>query len=87
MYTEEEHGKSSTITVNVKATAEITIDTMQVTVYPREKKTVEALVNEVVKIQNPTSLAKVTRRSDNAEIFLTEKLSDFGDDTVLDISK
>ena len=87
MIDEEDLGKFPTITVNVKATTEISIDTMRVKVYPLENKTVGDLVKEVVKIQNPINFAKVTRRSDNNVIALNTKLSTFPDGTVLDISK
>ena len=82
--------KFITITVNVKATAEITIKTEQVEVQMHnDGRTVKDLVKYALEIEeDPTSLAKVTRQSDdNAEINLNTALNTFPGGTVLDISK
>ena len=80
--------ESVTITVNVKATTEFTIKTAQVEVHDDEEKRVGDLVKDALDIEgDPTNLAKVTRRSNNAEIDLNTELSTFPDGTVLDISK
>ena len=79
--------ESVTITVNVKATTEFTIKTAQVEVHHNDERNVKDLVKDALEIEDPTNLAKVTRRSDNAEIDLNTELSTFLDGTVLDISK
>ena len=79
--------ESFTITVNVKATTEFTIDTAQYEVNMHDNHKVEDLVKDALKTREVPNLVRVTRRSDNAVIALDTKLSDFEDGTVLDISK
>ena len=80
--------ESVTITVNVKATTEITIKTDEVEVYVNDKRSVEQLVKEALKkAKELIHYEHVQVTSGNVVIALNTKLSDFEDDTVLDISK
>ena len=82
--------ESVTITVNVKATTEITYTIKTVEVEGNNGKKVKDLVNLALEIEqnfNDGYYEHVQVTSGNAVIPLNTELSDFKDDTVLDISK
>ena len=84
----EDEEQCITITVNVKATTEITIKTDEVEVYVNDKRSVEQLVKEALeKAKELIYYEHVQVTSGNVVIDLNTKLSDFKDGTVLDISK